>query len=533
MVEDTPPTAHPHIGFERHPDLEPPRRKQGGYRQELPSRIRAEHGSKIQREVNSAVSVVKAGREKVGIAPDRLLALQFASLDRGCRAVLEDRFQATVVDERIEEREGEESTRLIVQFPSSQDIDRFQAEAKTYGRDLGGTKNLPPGMRRTFFDGLEAIGPVSREERMGRRLQREDFPGGETLQLDVDLWHPGTGQEAREILQHLRYVCQRFGGQVVDDLHTRSLILARVVGDRKLGEALLDLDIVAQVNLPPELPAVYGSLFGDHARLRDPAQPTGGEPVVTVVDSGVLSGHPLLRGWILDEVDFDSGEDTSVDQQGHGTRVAGLAMYGSIADCIESGAWSPEVLVASAKVLRRHPWDESRAVFPENCRPEALIVRAIRHFHEEHGCRVFNLSVGNPDDVYAGGRQFAWAEALDELARELDIVIVVSAGNDPEPPMPVSPATREEFQEGVRKLLLSNRSARVLNPATAALAVTVGAIARSASPRTRDSFAGAPAGAPAPFSRVGPGYEWKEGRHGVKPDFVAYGGNFGGPELCR
>ncbi len=452
--------------------------------------------------------------------------LRFSSFDRGCRDVLEERFDAAVVDERVHYEDAGSTRQLIVQFATAAEIDRFRAETSAYRADRLGTTVLPRRLRTTFFSGLENVRPVSREQRIGNRLRAEGFPNEPAIQLDVDLWHPGDPGAARTILADLRVVCPKFGGRVTDDLRTSSLILARVVGGRELGEALLDLDVVAQVNLPPLLPSAYGSLFQDAVATGRDGLPTGSEPVVGVIDSGVLAGHPLLRGWVVEEEDFGSGENTVTDRQGHGTQVAGLAMYGSIKDCVDTDIWDRRVLIASGKVLRRHPWDASAAVFPDGVRPEALVVRAIRHFQATRNCRVFNLSLGNRDDVYGGGRQYAWAEALDQVARELDIVIVVSAGNDFEPQMPTSPGTTEEFRIGVRDSLLSNSLARVCNPATSALAVTVGAIARTAAPRTRDSFAAAPEGAPAPFSRVGPGYEWKNGSHGVKPDFVAYGGNF-------
>src|SRR5690606_17837715 len=44
---------------------------------------------------------------------------------------------------------------------------------------------------------------------------------------------------------------------------------------------------------------------------------------------------------------------------------------------------------------------------------------------------------------------------------------------------------------------------------------------------TSGIVAAAPEGAPAPFSRVGPGYEAKESQRSVKPEVVAYGGNYG------
>ncbi len=526
MAERSGATAHPHIGLQREPDVEPPRRRGGGFGQELPVRHRSSHSRKIRDDVDSTVSLVAEKRKHLGIAADRLLVLRFTSFDRGCRDVLEERFDAAVVDERIQDEDGKPIWKLTVQFATAEGIERFRAETTAYSVDHRETTALPRGLRKTFFSGLEGIRPVSREERTGNRLHTEGFPDEPGIQLDVDLWHPGDAAGARTVLGDLRTVCSNFGGRVTDDLRTSSLILARVVGGRALGEALLDLDCVARVNLPPLLPSAYGALFQDVAAAGTDSQPEGTEPVVGVIDSGVLAGHPLLRGWVVEEEDFSSGENTAADQQGHGTQVAGLAMYGSIKDCLDTGVWDRRVLIASGKVLRRHPWDASVTTFPDDVRPEALVVRAIRRFHATRDCRVFNVSVGNRDDVYDGGRQYAWAEALDQVARELDVLIVVSAGNDSEPQMPASPATREEFQEGVRDLRWSNPSARICNPATAALAVTVGAIARTAAPRTRDSFAAAPEGAPAPFSRIGPGYEWKRGNHGVKPDFVAFGGNF-------
>jgi len=524
-MDDVTRRALPHIGFGREPDVERPRRKRGGRGPTLPSRDRRGHGEVIRGEARTAVSDVTSGREGLGIAPDLLLVLEFTSLDAGARNVLEERFGAAVVDEQVDKRDGLDVVRMVVQFPTQDSIRQLQAEADRYSRESDAKLRLPIGLRRTFFDGLEKIGRVSRADRTGSRLKQEGLPVGEPFHIDVDFWHPGTPAGARQVLDQLRRLCASQQGQVLDEVRTSSLLLARIRAHAGLAETLLELDLVARVDLPPRVPPVYGRLFDDHPALPAHDQPTGGEPLVCVVDSGVLPGHPLLRGWVLDGVDFDSGEETPTDQQGHGTQVAGLVVYGSVSRCLEDREWRPEVLVANAKVMRRHPFDESATVFPDNRRPEALVAQAIRHFHRR-GCRVYNLSVGNPTDVYSGGRQFPWAELLDELARELDVVIVVSAGNVHDPAIPADARNREAFQAGVRDAMLSNPSARICNPGTAAIAVTVGSVARSDAPRTRDSFAGAPAGAPSPFSRVGPGYEVKGTQRAVKPELVAPGGNF-------
>lgn len=415
-------------------------------------------------------------------------------------------------------------SRVLVQFQTRQDVDTFRSEIGRYVRGDSSTSAMPPGERRSFFDALEWFGGRTRADRTGPRLAREGFPDAERFALDVDLWHSG-GQSVATIINEIRSLCSRHGGRYVDDLRTASLILARIEATRPLAEALLDLDVVAQVNLPPVLSPAYSQIFADVEALPDEQAPTGSEPRVGVLDSGVLAAHPLLRGWVLDEVDFGTGEGTVTDQHGHGTQVAGLIVYGDVHHCLASRTWSPRVLVASGKVLLRGT--DGRPVFPADHRPEKLVEDAIKHLHEHQGCRVFNLSLGNADDVYDGGRQFGWAELLDQLARELDVVIVVSAGNIDHPPLPSPASGREALQAAVRDARLSTATSRICSPGTASLAVTVGALARSDAPHTNGAVAAAPVGAPAPFSRVGPGYEAKDSQRAVKPDLVAYGGNFG------
>ncbi len=415
-------------------------------------------------------------------------------------------------------------SRVTVQFPAQRDVESFQRELDRYRRGDEGRGAIPAGVRRRLFDALEWSGARTRADRTGPRLAGEGLPTTSPFELDVDLWHSG-GQSTTEVITALRSLCSRHRGKYIDELRTQSLVLARVKATRALAEALLDLDLVAQVELPPVLSPAYAEVFEPTQTLPTPPTPKGSEPRVGVIDSGTLSGHPLLQNWVLAEVDF-SGEGSASDQQGHGTQVTGLVVYGDVHRCISTRAWTPRVLVASGKILLRGP--DGRPVFPEGHRPEKLVEAAIRHLHEHQQCRVFNLSAGDSAHVYTGGRQFGWAEVLDQLARELDVVIVVSAGNVDVPPLPDGSASgREVLQAAVRDARLGGPTTRICSPGTAGIAITVGALARSAAPHTTGTLAAAPVGAPAPFSRVGPGYEAKESQRAVKPDVVAYGGNFG------
>lgn len=527
-----------HLEVIREPEFEPERKRQRPHPPQPPvPSDRSQHGKGIAENITQAVQEEMEILNKQGIDPSRLLVLEFNSINIDLRETLEARFQAWVVDEQKSKHQGQQCYRFLVQFSNQNSIEAFKEEIELYKVESPITSSLPKGLRLSFFDGLQNIGIPSYEDRIGVRLKQEGFPTKEFFYLDVDLWHPGDTNAARQVLTELRRLCNQYNGRLKEELRTSSLLLAKVYCNKVLAEILLKMPFVARVDLPPYLQTAY-SKIREVTLPRQINLPSEDDPTVCIVDSGVIAGHPLLMNWVIEERDFDTGENTVVDLNGHGTAVAGIVVYGNIASCIENDTWEPKVRVCSAKVLRHeedplNP-DLGNAVFPDEYRIERVVEEAIRYFAQERKCRIFNLSLGNALEIYNGGRQFAWAEKLDELARELDVVMVVSSGNRTEPPTPDGVYTREQFQQAVRNQLLSEEH-RICNPATSALAMTVGAIARAdalGEPqedmgiRLRDAFAGSPKNSPSPFTRTGLGYTFDLTKSAIKPDVVDYGGNY-------
>jgi len=527
----------PHIEIERQTD-EPERRKRKPYFAPVPQPAdRPGHAAVLSDQTARAVLETVQGRESLGVDPSRLVVLEFDTLNYDTHDDFVERFQAQVVDESVSEEGAQTRVRTVVQFPSEETIRSFQREISAYRGQPVPQTLLPPKGREKFFDSLQRVATVSPEDRTGRRLKTEGFPDAGRFFLDVDLWRPDNDARVRELRHEFRAICQRAGCRVTDEVYTESLALLKVDATREFGEQLLRLDLVARVDLPPRVAAGYTRFFEDFPSPDQTQQPEEDDPMLCVVDSGVISGHPFLRGWVIAERDFDTGEYTEVDQNGHGTSVSGLAVYGDIANCIETGTWQPKVRICSAKVLRNeeNPIDPSRprAVFPDQNRIEHTIEQAIRYFHDEWGCRVFNLSVGDDHAPYEGGRQFPWAEKLDELSRELNIVIVVAAGNH-YPDVPDANGTREDIQRAIRDQTLKPEQ-RICNPGTSALALTVGSIARNdvtaiqLNGRTisiPDAIPGSPRGGPSPFTRTGPGCSYRKGNESIKPELVEHGGNY-------
>jgi hypothetical protein len=521
---------HPHIPFAKEPGIEPQRRGKRKFEtRATPPVDRRQHAESINQQLAASVDAIRQTRVIAGIDPARLLVLEFGSLGFELDESFAERFGSQIVDEREEKFGNVKRYRAVLQFASVEAIERFQREIAAYQTDDPRTQLLPPGQRRDFLDGLREIRGLTRDDRMGDRLRSEGWPRVEPFMLDVDLWHPGDALRGREIVQQLRGLCQTNGGRVADDLRTSSLLLLKIQCGRELGEMLLALDLVARVDLPPLVSMAFSNLTRDINWPNPTELPDDDDPIACVVDSGVIAGHPLLANWVIEERDFDSGEDSPADLNGHGTAVAGLVVYGDVSACIETNVWQPRVRICSAKVLRNRPNpvapDRPEAVFPEESekRIETVVEEAIRYFHN-HGVRIFNLSVGDRTKIYADQRQFSWAELLDGLSRELDIVVVISIGNH-DPEIPDAPLSWDRFRKAVRDQTLNNR---LISPATAVLSLTVGSLARSDGlPDGAVSMtAGAPAGGPSPFTRAGPGYALRPTSRGIKPELADYGGNY-------
>ena len=421
---------------------------------------------------------------------------------------------------------------LLVQFPDANTVNQFQNDLELYRSGSPAQNVLPPGLRRNLFDALEEVTRLSSNDRRGNRLKEEGLPEGEAeVYFDVDLWHPGTGVPLRDIIDQFNEVISNSGGQVTDPPTTvaGTLLLARVRGSGETLEALLEYDNVARVDLPPRLPIFESSVFSEISIPETIDNLPSDAPLACVIDSGVVAGHPLLSGLVVDERDFDSGENTYVDQVGHGTHVAGIVAYGDIRQCLETNQWQPRVRLLSGKVMKSDGF--GGVEFADAKRAETQIREAIEYFVREYDCRVFNLSLGDPTRRHEGRRQLPMALMLDELAKNLDIVIIVSAGNVLNPNIPQGTNTSNALQEALKEQLFSEEHT-IIDPASAVNVLTVGAISRTEIAFTGQNFgqrtlAASPANTPSPFTRSSINGKGRGVQSVVKPDLVAYGGNYG------
>lgn len=351
---------------------------------------------------------------------------------------------------------------------------------------------------------------------MGRLLRAETLEEKNTYVLDLELWPLGDGAERARRFAQIREHIESREGQVLDHVDNESMSIARIRVSGRLADDLLNMDPVASLDFPPQPSWLVANVL--RISLQDlppvPSPPENSEGVC-VIDSGIASGHPLLGPAIGDRDVFPASLGSPDDGDGHGTMVAGIALYGDVGACIQQGSFVPELVIYGARVTNdKGEFDDERLVLHQ-------MGDAIRRFASE-GCRVFNVSLGDDRRPYDGGRVSPWAAVLDTLARELKVLIVLSAGNRSLPPTDHPGAARSRYP-----FYLLDDEARVIDPATAALGVTVGSLAGPGSPYQSQRYVDDPAyrriaapGQPSPFTRRGPGQQ-----RSIKPEFCDYGGD--------
>lgn len=295
------------------------------------------------------------------------------------------------------------------------------------------------------------------------------------------------------------------------------------------------LDDLAEVRKAKETAAVFADMAADEQaewlqelRARTTESSLDDAPAVCVLDTGVNRGHPLLADSLAEEDCHSCEPDWGAhDHHGHGTEMAGLALYGDLVP----------LLAGTQPVQLRHRLESVKILPPKGQNPPELYGAVTA---EATSCveiqapsrqRAFSMSVAAADERDRG-QPTSWSAAVDALAagRSFDAssrglvyldddgrnptrrLFVVCAGN-------VDPGNLE-----VAHLDRSDVEA-VHDPGQAWNALTVGAYTDKAvinDPSWERWLPLAHAGDLSPWSTTGVTFEkaWP-----IKPDVVFEGGN--------
>jgi hypothetical protein len=485
-------------------------RRQGGGTPPRPTRNPRRHGQQLSREVGQVVAVATRIRVVEGVDPG---------------LVFKVRATGRITDETFANRGltflGETHDWTYFVF-SDEDVPRRlldQLASYSDAPDEEGAQS--PG--RSFFNAIEHFEPYGPEDRRTPDLPEDLSSLDAPMVVDVIAWPSANAQQAQRRVDDIRTVVGRFDGEeIASDARAQFTVLRARLSGAGI-EAMLGLSVVERIGTPP-VPFIEPSDWVVRGVDDLEFEARDGEPLA-VVDDGVADGHPLLRNLMASRRAFPETHGWGAFGS-HGTMVAGLAAYGDFEAPLRGNA----TLVGrgpihQARVLEPDPARPSNHRFAPNVTVHQAIESAIQTLHDEEHVRVFNLSIAQ-HDAYSGPHVGLLTERLDQLVRELGLVIVVSAGNHAVDPVTLTMANGAQVV-GAYPTYTLEETARVAEPAPAALAMVVGSIARSDAPQTLSGIARvgdravAAAGELSPFSRTGPG-AFKS----VKPDVVDYGGNW-------
>ena len=503
----------------------------GGGRVTFPQRNRAAHAALLSQElraIRERDEAVRAERQVVGLSTEYGLVLEFESepgfmlqtqsLERKSAEIALLNVRTRVVERPGGDMKVVEMATVRVPFGRLQVFEELVASY----RDENTAKKGNPA-HEPLVAPIKAIRTAALEA-----FWTEPTPLPVAMQETAwEAWlHLGYEPEAREnVLARFRAAAQAAGIVLVGNpllLPETTVVIIRATRER-LQDSVELLDCLSELRKPPEAAGFFDAMevveqarWVDDLRVRVSA-PHAEANAVCLLDTGMNHGHPLLGSAVAPDglQAFDPAwgtHDGHKNGNGHGTQMAGLALYGDLVP----------VLASNAPVVLSH-WVESVKAYndraPQGAEQWGNIIRhsiATIELAAPERRRVFSQQIASPG-VGLVGRPTSWSAVTDQLC--------VGYGEDPADPRLIvicggnAPAQlRSRYPD-------ANRDWSVHDPAQAWNALTVGACTHK--DRIVDAEAAhypvaAKRGQLSPISTTSCAWDpdWP-----IKPDLVVEGGN--------
>lgn len=296
-------------------------------------------------------------------------------------------------------------------------------------------------------------------------------------------------------------------------------------------EALLQAtDCIYEVELAP--PAIRDMKLVDTVTSVDLKSfslqaPPVDAPAVVVMDTGIATEHALLKPALLPPAVAGPEITGPEDTHGHGTQMAGLALYADLGSAIEHGAHVARHWIQGSRLLAR-PHGGTAADASHEKWPVLThgAVRAAEDADSQPRNRVFTMAVTRTmqDPPFTEPVPTLWSHAVDVVAfgEGQGRLLVVSAGNARESQWLALAEQHPQLQ----------LSEKIHEPAQAANALTVGAFTERVDLPPGPTYSeyrvvAAKRGGISPFTSAGvAGGKWP-----IKPDVVMEGGNLAVSQL--
>ncbi|KZS42935.1 hypothetical protein AWE51_16415 [Aquimarina aggregata] len=328
-----------------------------------------------------------------------------------------------------------------------------------------------------------------------------------------ELWLSTDSKSFDEIKGEFVNLCDLFNVEIVDDyifFPERTISIIKANFDQ-LNELIKSFKYVAELRKPQELNSFWlnQKLIEREDWLKSAINNVtfnNSDNYISILDTGVNNGHILIAP-VLDDNDkltVDQNWGTS-DTGQHGTRMAGVAIYGDLNDTLENY----DEIIINHKI-------ESVKVIPQNNENETgklpIITKnavSIAIINNPNIKRIFCFAITGKF-LFDFGKPSTWSATIDSLTfgedEEDKKIFIISGGN-----------VRQE--DGYTDYPENNFNLQIESPAQSWNAISVGAYTEKTLP---DSSTLANINELSPFSRTSNSWEnnWP-----IKPDVVFEGGN--------
>jgi len=421
----------------------------------------------------------------------------------------------------------------------------------TFERGLNGLKDVFPLLRAVRRWGpLDRVRETGLLEAWAEDVQVVGAQGA--ARVEIELWFRSEQSLRAAAELSVIDILNRHGGRVVTraeivDITYHGLLadvpytqVEQVLADGPEAIELLNTESVMFVSpaRPMQLPRLTAD-FMQQDRLPKFGPAPSGPPRIGLLDGLPLANHVALRGRLIIDDPDDRATDYPFSRQCHGTAMASLICHGDLSSL--GSPTSSRVYVRP--ILKPHEFVDEE-ITPRDELLVDLIHRSFQRMFEDVGdrraaapsIRIVNLSIGDPVRQFVRAMS-PLAKLLDWLAYKYNLVVVVSAGNHDVrlEEIPVSALSDQEDLHTcvIQALHRQARTRRIISPAEAINAITVGALHSDAAPdhvypdTVIDCI---PNGFPAAYSSVGFGF-----RRSVKPEIMLPGGRmlYGRPVANR
>ena len=484
--------------------------RQGGGPLRTISLNRARHGAELKRQlarVESELALRRGRALPVGVEAPRGIYLEFES-PPGFDLKLESLEFAPSGIELVLARKVDRKMRATVYVPQGQ-ISHFVSKVEQY---LVGRTPAGQPKNRTLVESIQEIRLAAAESFWTDDL--DELPSRDAP-VWWEVWLRGTPDVSLERFREQA----RAMSLTIDGRHLtfpeRTVVLAYGTLEQ-FADSVEFLDTLAELRRAGDVggfftrePAEEQAQWAADLAARTQA-PSADAPAVCLLDTGVTRGHVLLAPLLATDDMHTCNPRWGVDDHhGHGTEMAGVALYGDLRRALASqDPIQQRHRLESAKILPPPPQQNRRELYG------ALTAEAIGYaeIQEPQRRRVIAMAITAPDAN--DGRPTSWSAEVDRLCAGIDgqrRLFFVATGN-----------LRQDAGLNYRA---RNETVGIEDPGQAWNALTVGAYT-SRSTIDDASFAGwtcvAQPGDLSPTSATS--CPWSK-QWPLKPDLVMEGGN--------